>query len=98
MPWTSPFITTIRTDVGLCNSFAGITAVNWLLLTMVVCNHVPVSCRLPLVVQKAVLRMKVPKCPKFDPSIVIVTSPLPAAMVEGEIEEIDGDEAGVDVT
>src|SRR5437588_4856474 len=57
---------------------------------MVVCNHVPVSCRLPLVVQNAVLQMKCPKCPKFDPSIVIVTSGLPAATVEGEIDAIDG--------
>ena len=75
------------------------TTVNWLLPMMVVCNHVPVSCRLPLVVQKAVLEMKCPKCPKFDPSIVIVTSRLPAATVEGEIKEIDGDGVvGVDVT
>jgi hypothetical protein len=42
------------------------------------------------VVQKAVLQMKCPKWPKFAPSIVIVTSGLPAVTVEGEIEEIDG--------
>ena len=99
MPITSPFMTTIRTEVGFCNNFAGITAVNWLLLMMVVCNHVPVSCKLPLVVQKAVLETKCPKCPKFDPSIVIVTSGLPAATVDGEIREIDGvGGVGVDVT
>lgn len=88
MPITSPFITTICTEVELCNKFAGITAVNWLSLTMVVCNHVPVSCRLPLVVQKAVLEMKCPEFPKFDPLIVMVISGLPAATVEGEIEAI----------
>ena len=54
---------------------------------------------MPLVVQKAVLEMKCPLCPKFDPLIVIVTSGLPAAIVEGEIEEIAGvGVAGVDVT
>ena len=41
-------------------------------------------------VQKAVLQTKCPKCPKFDPLMVIVKSGLPAAAVEGEIEEIDG--------
>jgi hypothetical protein len=59
---------------------------------------VPVSCRLPLVVQKAVLQMKSPYRPKLDPLIVIVTSGLPAATVEGEIEEMDGVGVGVDVT
>lgn len=90
IPMTSPFITTMCTEVGFRNKAAGITAVNWLLLTMVVCNHVPVSCRLPFVVQNAVLHLNIPKCPKFVPSIVIVTSGLPAATVDGEIEEIDG--------
>src|ERR1700757_5137396 len=42
--------------------------------------------------------MKCRKCPKFDPSIVIVRSGLPAATVEGEIDEIDGDGTGVCVT
>jgi hypothetical protein len=52
-----------------------------------------VSCRLPFVFQNAVLQTKCPKCPKFDPLIVIVTSGLPAAAVEGEIEEITTDDA-----
>src|SRR5690349_10453058 len=58
---------------------------------MVVCSQVPVSCRLPEVVQKAVLEMKCPKWPKLDPLIVIVRSELPAATFEGEIPEMTGD-------
>ena len=36
--------------------------------------------------------------PEVPPSIVIVTSGLPADTAEGEIEEIDGAGAGVDAT
>ena len=99
IPIGSPVKTTICTETGFCSKAAGITAVSWLLLTTVVPSMVPWPCRLlGSVVQNATLTCRCPVWSKFDPVIVRVASGLPDGTLSGEIEVMEGAEAGAAVT